>query len=512
MSPTGCGSVKNTMENENSWKWMFDYHQYSHHQEHIANKEQLIQQATNRLRRRLLQEGAADVLSEITRLQTHLEMLRIEAAHTVDKVTEIGEDNNRCESLDELEQRLEKHRAELAQFKVAPVANGPLTASDSCATAITSSSSFSSSRTLASLFSQPQPRFVSADNHSEATSITNNPSTDPENIQADDQLLRERRRRRVKLHRERYKDRPTREVDDLVSSRHGWSQPASRHQPTSCLRSHEKSANNDVALYNTNETKAHKQSPLFSGAALQRNHTAEMQGMNFSSLFASSDISHPSYQQSKLYHPLSPLGVAFGKTDVPFSRAICVSGFSDDEEQDEKGDYNRQQEEDSSVDWFSDQDFYQQHYTYPPSETDSWLQMHKNLPPPVYIPERNVLDDALSFLDGLSSGEDDGGFSEDMYFLLGRPDLCCRPLSEIKEVMSEHRRMEKKRSWLGKTLESHMRTILYTGWRWCRFIGVLSLAIVVSLLRGPDEFLAEEDEDESDEYEYEYEDEDESIH
>ncbi|KAG0169743.1 hypothetical protein DFQ28_003130 [Apophysomyces sp. BC1034] len=481
--PTGHGSVMDTIENENSWKWMFE-----NKPDNSTRKEELIQQATTRLRRRLLQEGTGDVISEITRLQNQLEMLRMEAVTTVDLVAKIGEDNTQYEPLDEIERRLDTHRTQLAQLKVAPLANGVLTTSDSSTTAVTSSS-FSSSRTLlSSLFSQPQPSVVSADDYSEATSITNNQCTDLGHT--DEDQLKDRRRRRVKCHRQRYQDRPAREVDNVVSSHHGWPQPITRHQPMSYSRSHEKTATRDVALYNMSETKAHKHPARPSTTVRQQQaHTVEEQAMDCSLVFSPSEFPHPIHQRINTpHHPLSPLDIAFEETDIAFPSPGSISGHTEDE-------YDSPLDELAIDPWLSDQEF-RHRQSYPASEADSWLRFRKNIPSPVHLPERTVLDDALSFLDGLSSGEDDGGFSEDMYFLLGRPDLCCRPLSEIREAMSEHRRMESNRSWLSKAIGNGLKSIIYTGYRWCRFLSILGLAIFVSLLRGPEEFLAETQDEE----------------
>lgn len=117
--------------------------------------------------------------------------------------------------------------------------------------------------------------------------------------------------------------------------------------------------------------------------------------------------------------------------------------------------------------------------------------------------QRNILDEAMSFLDGLGEDGDDGGFGEDMYLLLQNPDLCCKPLSEIEMTMKELRQQQSRGLMLKKVIHllkpttwiqlafKYSRMMLYTmactGLDWCRFLSILAAAVMISLLKGPED-------------------------
>lgn len=109
---------------------------------------------------------------------------------------------------------------------------------------------------------------------------------------------------------------------------------------------------------------------------------------------------------------------------------------------------------------------------------------HPLSPKEYFYEERNVLDDAMSFLDSLSDNADDGGFGQDMDFLLRHPDLCCRPLSEIQGTMTEIQRRESQ-----TTLAQWTQAACAQSWKWYKFLNVLTAAVMISVLKGPDDML-----------------------
>ncbi|KAI9267875.1 hypothetical protein BY458DRAFT_556236 [Sporodiniella umbellata] len=88
----------------------------------LENREQLIQRATTRLRRRLLEEKLQDVMNQLIQFQAHLETVRVETSTTLKTLANIPEEMvyesvykvNR--QMDTLEKRLESHTFELSQF------------------------------------------------------------------------------------------------------------------------------------------------------------------------------------------------------------------------------------------------------------------------------------------------------------------------------------------------------------------------------------------------------------
>lgn len=134
-----------------------------------------------------------------------------------------------------------------------------------------------------------------------------------------------------------------------------------------------------------------------------------------------------------------------------------------------------------------------QHPLSPHSFVDQWYHQNDH-------DQRNVLDEAMSFLDGLSEDGDDGGFGEDMYLLLRNPELCCKPLDEttLKKLrQKEHGIMLKDvihllkpTTWIQLAVKYScmmVYRITCTGLDWCRFLSILAAAVMISILKGPDD-------------------------
>ncbi|KAI8973439.1 hypothetical protein BDF20DRAFT_914881 [Mycotypha africana] len=134
-------------------------------------------------------------------------------------------------------------------------------------------------------------------------------------------------------------------------------------------------------------------------------------------------------------------------------------------------------------------------------------QYHKEQMGPIV--DRNILDEAMSFIAGISENGDDGGFQEDFYLLLNHPELLSKPFSEIEPAMHELRKayydqqqnenhsgqmftiMSKIPKGVFQSLIQYSRGALYDitchTLQWCRFLSVLVAAILLTLLKGPDD-------------------------
>lgn len=143
----------------------------------LDTRKQLIQRATTRLRRRLLEEKLQNVMNQLINFQAHLEIVRVDTSATMSIIANMPEDvtegsvDRLNRQLDTLEKRLESHTFELSQFNC----------SQSESSDLMSTSSFSSL--------------------SDSTRAT---SVDESLIS--DQQKKDKRRSRVKSHKKRYQE------------------------------------------------------------------------------------------------------------------------------------------------------------------------------------------------------------------------------------------------------------------------------------------------------------------
>ncbi|KAI8888917.1 hypothetical protein K501DRAFT_329539 [Backusella circina FSU 941] len=99
--------------------------------------------------------------------------------------------------------------------------------------------------------------------------------------------------------------------------------------------------------------------------------------------------------------------------------------------------------------------------------------------------ERNALDDALSFLNDLASDADDGGFGEDIYKLLDlRHSFTPCPLTSGSHIPLSHDIPNKKRP---NFILSAIESCIYGSLKWFNFLLVMSIALAITLRRGPSE-------------------------
>ncbi|KAG0165373.1 hypothetical protein DFQ28_008959 [Apophysomyces sp. BC1034] len=485
-------------------------------------KYELIQRATTRLRRRLLEEGLSDIMRELIHKQSQLEFLRAETAATIDAVTRLEnqedcmtEDDDACSSVDQhtgdtkkqnlqldvLERRLQTHKDQLGQIKAPETVNAktntaqpaPVKASLPSLSAL-SMSRLSSLSLMSSLFSRSPSQ---SDSSSSVTTFSDSMSEscttssidcDPSVNDPEEQQRRHRRRRRVRHHRQRYQERAKTgesftELEWKSQISNDWQQQneqlfygglqddyCKQHQPKSAdpmmpaptaLSNHLERRNNHH--HQRYESMSSIETPL------------DLMSMSSSSSLSSTrglrDLPSVAHRlaaaASHARHPLSPRTPTTPPPPPPFLQ----ESFG------ERTMYG----DDGELETWLIRPGYEPSLT---AEEEKWITPRMQA-----LPERNVLDEAISFLDGLSEDADDGGFGEDFYFLLRHPDLCCRPLDEIKDTISQLRQDEQQldaATW-GQYGSQCTKAVACTGWKWCKFLSILATAVTISIVNGPDD-------------------------
>lgn len=449
------------MINQDNWSNHSDEDQnYSSIEEEVSRR-QLIQRATTRLRRRLLEEKLQDVMRHLAHVQARLETVRVDTAATIRTVADMPEEateegiQKMNRQMDILEKRLESHKLDLDQFlpyhsqEQQPVDLAPTASSSSTLTAL-SMSRLSSLSIVPSFFggaSRPSTR---------ATSVCSESFKETQLSSGDELQKKEKRRKRVKHQKRRYQESVVSHSNSAGSEQDDW------HRRILCTAGDEEEE--DDPFYDLAGKRSFRagsfcgsvycetqgpQTPLPQGghnraefASRRRQRRKEfMHRMSSESLIQRSDDHH---------HPLSP-------TRIHFEHQPGLESSSDDDEQ--------------------------------CSQSSDILTLQSHYLSTQLYPERNILDEAMSFLDGVEeSSGDDGGFREDLYLLLRNPDLCCRPFSEIESTMHELRQQEQN-----KRRSSNIHDMMYSATlstlQWCRFLSVLSAAVVISILKGPEDLL-----------------------
>lgn len=409
------------------------------------DKDELIEKATARLRRRLLEERLSDVMRQVIDMQGQLEFLRVDAAATIDAVMKMDDDLEESTSpcrLDSLERRLHLHQQQLDQLKMIYINKQRQQQQQSSQEeqqqqqlptrpSLASLSTFSLS-SVSSLFSEcgrrgGESKATSVDEQDDDCSSTVSGMTLAE-IQ--EEQRRFRRRRRVKQHRQKYYQERLTEEDPWFYFTTEWRR--------------NKEGNDDVG----NQVEEPVPAPDNNNLASAQHHYRPVNIVNTGAIYDDGI--------------LSDIGPMSTTTSSMLSGPVGL------------------------------QDIITQRHPLSPIIIPLEYQQE----------QRNVLDDTLSFLDSLSENADDGGFGEDIDFLLRHPDLCCRPLSE---VMTEIRRPPPPpEAWIAAyhflrlcfsptLLLQCLSNLIYAGgaycWRWCRFLMILSAATTISLLRGPQDIL-----------------------
>lgn len=485
-------------------------------------RQELIQRATARLRRRLLEQGLQDVMSQVVSLQTQLETLRLDAATTIDTISGLFDDDDEKpvegsqkmnRQMDVLERRLEAHKAHLQHFAPAvkpeqqqqkknqPITE-PTTKSEPTPLTALSMSRLSSLSLVSSIFG----RSSIASGSSRATSVSD----------------------RCYLKEEHccQENMSSLEDDDCISQIENISglKYYQQQQQQQCIEQEEDHPFYDLAgkrsfkagsfcgsVYHDNDQEQQYQLPSqYENTAEIRwrrrqrrqrhqKHLEQQQQQHyfsdnesstsdnvstFSSISGYSNVNVHSRHQNNMYHPLSPV--------TPPPNYLADGNYFHQFMQQDSGFYK-----DLTQPWFTSANFNE--CTQESDWANSILQKTN------IFPDRNVLDEAMSFLDGLSENGDDGGFGEDMYLLLKNPDLCCKPLSEIQSTIHELRQQEKPKdvsvknylldmvnpiAWCQMGIQLSTDAVYKatcSSLQWCRFLSVLAAAVVISILKGPED-------------------------
>ncbi|KAG2221113.1 hypothetical protein INT45_008634 [Circinella minor] len=506
-------------------------------------KDDLIEKATKRLRRRLLEEQLSKVMQSIIQMQSQLEFLRVDASATMDAVTNIQQDEH-YSRLESLERRLNDHQKQLNQLAKQTVETTTTTEQDDKDHDNTvavdmphhlqqqqqrqqekpqtfSMSRLSSLSLMSSLFS----RTGSSNNTpatsraaSDAASSCYNDNGNSEDVNDDcmsvassmmsdtpeERQRRHRRRSRVKHHRQAQMMR----TDDVTELK--WNQKA----PTLFPLPEQRTTTTTTATINPSH---------------HHDNTMHYLGNNKNNNYSNNDDDDDDDDDI-----LSDIGSMSTASTMSNPRAIYdmldhhreflknnLSSYQGDSDDDDDVDNPRHQE--NQIQCFNKQDTVT--YTkngrprhplsplsqnfYLEGKSSFFSEKGGNLSD-YYEFDCDVLDDALSFLDNMSV--DDGGFGEDMEFLLGHPDLCYGPLNEIlgkKTVTGSHHKEQqctKKQSrYYHVQPKVTIPTALYhygMSWmssmgysaclksvRWCKFLSILFAAMMVSVLKGPQDIL-----------------------
>ncbi|KAI9264595.1 hypothetical protein EDC94DRAFT_605680 [Helicostylum pulchrum] len=438
-------------------------------------RQELIQRATTRLRRRLLEQGLQDVLSQVVSLQTQLESLRLDATTTIDTISNIFDKENNNDNddtssikmnrqMDVLERRLATHRSSLGQLVVPSTTidddddeNNSTKSDDlipNSPTALTMSR-LSSLSLMSSFFS----RSTNGTN-STATSVSDQYSLKQESLMDDDCISQIENirgdpfydlsgKRSFKegsfcgsVYHEQLQQELPAPVTNLSEIRWRRRQRRQRHQ---------KHLEKQQYYSDDNESLLSDDLSSLSSISHQYDHTTTTTTTTLPC--------HPLSTTPNIYrHPAD--------NNYFMEKQLNVNELTQS--------------------WLSCTEFIQQQQ----------YQLHQQQvgENACLYPQRNVLDEAMSFLDGLGENGDDGGFGEDMYLLLGNPDLCCRPLSEVETTIQELRQQRQLNYFNPSTWCQLGRNVVYnttcTSLQWCRFLSVLSAAVVISIMKGPEDVVS----------------------
>ncbi|KAF1803843.1 hypothetical protein FB192DRAFT_1278547 [Mucor lusitanicus] len=462
-------------------------------------RQELIQRATARLRRRMLEQGLQDVMRQVVSLQTQLETLRVDATTTIDTVSTIFDESKTAEGtqkmnrqMDILEKRLESHRMGLVQLQeqqqqksvvdqpASMLTSEAMQKSDSNLTAM-SMSRLSSLSLMSSIFGRSS--FSSAAT-SRATSVSGG-------VDQHEHFKKQIQEQQQQQQQDPFESLSALEDDDNISHIESIGNSDWRSATSSSVASAEDHPFYDLAgkrsfgagsfcgsVYHDNQ-----QDPVTVPAPC--NNSAEIRSRRRQRRQRhKQQLEQLQHQfEDDASHPLSPT------TPPPH----CTGSFFDQIQP-----YPMMNsKKDPMQAWLSSHD-----------DNDFSDMAWEN----TLYSQRNVLDEAMSFLDELSENGSDGGFRQDVYLLLENPDLCCRPLSEIETKMNELRRQDTKQAppsltdfmlkdvlWLLKPSAwcqlamKYSSNLIYnltcSSLQWCRFLSVLAAAVVISILKGPEDIV-----------------------
>ncbi|GAA5803086.1 hypothetical protein HPULCUR_008561 [Helicostylum pulchrum] len=438
-------------------------------------RQELIQRATTRLRRRLLEQGLQDVLSQVVSLQTQLESLRLDATTTIDTISNIFDKENNNDNddtssikmnrqMDVLERRLATHRSSLGQLVVPSTTidddddeNNSTKSDDlipNSPTALTMSR-LSSLSLMSSFFS----RSTNGTN-STATSVSDQYSLKQESLMDDDCISQI----------ENIRGDPFYDLSGKRSFKEG----------SFCGSVYHEQLQQELPAPVTNLSEIR-----WRRRQRRQRHQKHLEKQQYYSDDNESLLSDDLSSLSSISHQYDHTTTTTTTTTLPCHPLSTTPNIYR-----HPADNNYFMEKQLNVNeltqsWLSCTEFIQQ------QQYRLHQQQGENA---CLYPQRNVLDEAMSFLDGLGENGDDGGFGEDMYLLLGNPDLCCRPLSEVETTIQELRQQRQLNYFNPSTWCQLGRNVVYnttcTSLQWCRFLSVLSAAVVISIMKGPEDVVS----------------------
>ncbi|KAI9335868.1 hypothetical protein BD770DRAFT_401900 [Pilaira anomala] len=461
-------------------------------------RQELIQRATTRLRRRLLEQGLQDVLTQVISLQTQLESLRLDTTTTIDTIATIfekqkdeepdSEKTNR--QMDVLERRLATHKSSLEDLVTQQDDQSIKSdhSNPSSPTALTMSR-LSSLSLMSSFFG----RSTNGTN-STATSVSDQYSLKESVLMDDDGIS----------HIEHIRGEPFYDLAGKRSFKEGSFCGSVYHKQQ---QQQQQQQELPAPVTNLSEIRWRRRQR-------RQRHQKHIEKQQFYSdeeslisddLSSLSSLSHYDHPITLPCHPLSttpnyrhPMTDSYFKNsntnDLTQSWLSCTEFIQQQQYQ-----LRQQQQLEEQITTAAEATAATAATTETAAEAAEALAAAAEAAAAIttiggntYLyPQRNVLDEAMSFLDGIGENGDDGGFGEDMYLLLGNPDLCCRPLSEIENTIQELRQQHKQNYFNPSTWCQLGMNIIYdttcTSLQWCRFLSVLSAAVVISLMKGPED-------------------------
>ncbi|KAI8340125.1 hypothetical protein BC941DRAFT_500687 [Chlamydoabsidia padenii] len=445
------------------------------HEHDSPSRHELIHMASIRLRRRQLEEGLSGAKSKVTRLQSELDDLRIELTTTESVLSKFGQPDDR--QLQALERRFNTHQQQLDHL-LSSCANhiDSLTKPSLPDNAVTASTSFSSTLTrMSSIFSSKQQQTPSVTSDISST-YTGSSSTQ------EDKDRRSRRRQRVKQLRQEYQQRlqvydPTWNGDWKSTSSstdnkaiHSTQKP-SRVQPSTVTKDTIASIKKRSS---TKQPTAIKKSPI-PASQFKSPHCLCKRKTN------KQEPDESTLDQ----HAISSTPLADNHPTIPNNGPPSQSNVSE---------------------WLLAQRHYldQQQDNLSMDDMQQDTQLTKRSPS-LKNHSSSLFDDVLHYLDTFSDFSYDATLEKDLTQLLSpmNDQHYPRPMDAVVSPGTSQRPL----SFYQQTRVCHFmancgmvngsRYLLHgvnKGLSWFKFLGVLSLALVISLGRGPDHMLLSLDE------------------
>ncbi|KAI9015673.1 hypothetical protein CLU79DRAFT_765307 [Phycomyces nitens] len=440
----------------------------------VQLKNSLIEQATARLRRRLLEEDLLGVVNQVDDLQSQLDILRADAAATLDAVKKTKDQPPNASNLDnshDSQMKMFESRAEMFKTNLTILKTNPHVKGSDEPIKMTPSTSFTSTLSkMSSLFSRAKRRLSVEASQSEAEDDVprmQQPALDTmiacDPMAADDeaQQRRHRRRRRVRHCRERY-------LELMQSYDQDWDQSESqanehRLAEDASVLSFSSHASQDIEAEYLRILAANMPATPYSDtSSIVSDSLVDQTGHHSPSQYPS--LSSPSIADDPLMIPL-PLTIPPPISMAPF--------FPFPDTTDPNLDH-----------WLSEQEA-QHIYSsplniYPPTPNGLNPQ----------VPERNAFDETLSYLDHPSFNAYDINLLEDLYELVNDPNLSpSSPSSPSSPPLKTQSFVDfNLLQWLQFLLPTWLFLAAQAGWKWYKFFNVLGLALIISLFNGPEEF------------------------